>query len=236
MLEQSWSARTLTLSRGRIWLRLACCKCRRNIEFQRKPGSCQKLLLTGALVAEGSMVEELRARARTATFLSKSSTRGGLPSRWRKYQKESGTGVDAAMGKGRTCSAVAWVACGHLVFPAEVNEGAQLSCHLDAAPKSRTSTISTSAGPPDATGVGSTNTTGICHPPRFFGRTVNLLVEASGKGVGVENQLPQSSCWCSPIADRGRLVFQTYIPSAQSQPHNCESRSWTLIGAWDADA
>ena len=38
----------------------------------------------------------------------------------------------------------------HVVFLAEVNEGAQLSCHLDAAPKSRTSTISTSAGPPDA--------------------------------------------------------------------------------------
>ena len=38
----------------------------------------------------------------------------------------------------------------HVVFLADVNEGAQLSCHLDAAPKSRTSTISTSAGPPDA--------------------------------------------------------------------------------------
>ena len=38
----------------------------------------------------------------------------------------------------------------HVVFLAEVNEGAQLSCHLDAAQKNRTSTISTSAGPPDA--------------------------------------------------------------------------------------
>ena len=79
-LELNCPARTLTLSSGRIWLRLACCVCRRSIEFQRKPGSCQKLLLTGALVAEGSMVEELRARTRTATSLSKSSTRGGLPS------------------------------------------------------------------------------------------------------------------------------------------------------------
>ena len=38
----------------------------------------------------------------------------------------------------------------HVVFLAEVNEGAQLSCHLDVAPKSRTSTISAFAGPPDA--------------------------------------------------------------------------------------
>ena len=89
-LELNCPARTLTLSSGRIWWRLACCVCRRSIEFQRKPGSCQRLLLTGALVAEGSMVEELRARARTATFLSKSSTRGGLPSRWRKYKKGGG--------------------------------------------------------------------------------------------------------------------------------------------------
>ena len=89
-LELNCPARTLTLSSGRIWLRLACCVCRRSIEFQRKPGSCQKLLLAGALVAEGSMVEELRARTRTATFLSKSSTRGGLPSRWRKYKKGGG--------------------------------------------------------------------------------------------------------------------------------------------------
>ena len=172
-LEQCCPARTLTLSRGRIWsLHVAYVDgawlrghapstrtSRGNLDLVKS--YCSQELLSYRAAWSRSCAH----RARTATFLSKRSSVFNV----RRVFLDVGENT-----RGRRCMGVVeqasmpqWARVGHVRQLRGWHMGTLCShrrcakahnCRViwtsSQAPKSRTSTIRTSAGPPDATGVG----------------------------------------------------------------------------------